>query len=138
MLRTLTADSLRQELVFSTSRSSGPGGQNVNKVETRVTLRFDVTNSQLLSADEKDLVLQKWSHRLTRDGILILTAQDSRSQSTNRETVMQKLSDLLAMARRTPKARKATKATVSSRRKRMASKKVHGLKKKWRQKPNDS
>jgi ribosome-associated protein len=138
MLRILTADSLRQELVFTTSRSSGPGGQNVNKVETRVTLRFDVTNSSLLSQDEKALLLQKWSHRLTRDGILILTAQDSRSQSTNRETVIQKLSDLLAMARHIPKARKATKATASARRKRIASKKVHGLKKKWRQKPGDS
>jgi ribosome-associated protein len=137
-MRSLTADSLRPELEFSTSRSSGPGGQNVNKVETRVTLRFDVTKSNLLSADEKALLLQKWSHRLTRDGILILTAQNSRSQSTNRDTVIQKLSDLLAMARRTPKARKATKASSSSRRKRVASKKVHGLKKKWRQKPDDS
>lgn len=137
-MRALTAETLRHELVFTTSRSSGPGGQNVNKVETRVTLRFDVTNSNLLSADEKALLLQKWSHRLTRDGILILTTQDSRSQSTNRETVMRKLSDLLAMARRIPKARTATKATASARRKRMASKKVHGLKKKWRQKPSDS
>ncbi len=138
MSRTLTVDFLRSELVFSTSRSSGPGGQNVNKVETRVTLRFDVPNSNLLSADEKALLLQKWSHRLTREGILILTAQDSRSQSTNRETAVQKFSELLAMAQRKAKTRKATKASAASRRKRVTSKKVHALKKKWRQKPGDS
>jgi Protein chain release factor B len=77
------------ELVFTTSRSSGPGGQNVNKVNSKVTLKFDVTNSQLLSEEQKVIITGKLSHHLTNEGVLMLTSQDKRSQLENKESVVQ-------------------------------------------------
>jgi ribosome-associated protein len=81
---------LGKELNFSVSRSSGPGGQNVNKVNSKVTLKFDITNSLVLTPGEKETIIRKLAPRLTTERVLILSAQESRSQLENKEAVMLK------------------------------------------------
>jgi ribosome-associated protein len=125
---------LEKEINFSVSRSSGPGGQNVNKVNSKVTLKFDVRNSLLLTEEEKEILLRKLTTKLTASGILILTSQDSRSQLENRDGVLQKFNQVLSKAFEKRKARKATKPSKSSVQKRVNKKKQHAEKKKWRQK----
>lgn len=126
---------LGSELTFTTSRSSGPGGQNVNKVNSKVTLMFNVPLSQILTDEEKGIILQKLSTRLTKEGVLILSSQDKRSQLQNKEAVMLKFDELLQKAFAKKKKRKSTKPSKSSVQNRIAKKKQHAEKKKWRQKP---
>lgn len=132
--RQVTASMLAHELEFTTSRSSGPGGQNVNKVNSKVTLKFDVTQSQVLTPDEKELLIQKLSSRLTNEGVLILSAQDKRSQLDNKEAVVAKFDKLLAKAFEPKKKRKPTRPSKASVRKRIEGKKLQSEKKKWRRK----
>ena len=135
MHRAITAELLGNELSFTTSRSSGPGGQNVNKVNTKVTLKFDITHSQVLTEEEKHILSSKLASRLTNDGILILSSQDKRSQLQNKEEVVRKLDKLLAKALEKKKTRKATKPSKGAVQNRIKKKKQHSEKKKWRQKP---
>ena len=125
-----------RELTFSTSRSSGPGGQNVNKVNSKVILKWDVANSAILNEDQLMRILDKLNNRLTKEGVLILSSQDSRSQSVNKEEVIAKLEKLLRKVFTHQKKRKPTKPTKSSVRKRVTEKKRKGEKKQWRQKPD--
>jgi ribosome-associated protein len=134
-LRPVTASLLLPEIDFSASRSGGPGGQHVNKVNTKITLRFDVASSQLLTAEEKETILQKLSARLTGSGVLLLSSQDKRSQLQNKEAVLEKLDELLRQAFRKRKPRKATKPSKSAVQKRINEKKRRSEKKQWRQKP---
>ncbi len=134
MQRTIQASTLGNELAFSASRSSGAGGQNVNKVNTKVTLKFDVKNSQHLHDDEKEILLKKLSSRLTNDGVLVLSSQEKRSQLQNKETVILKLEKILAKAFEKRKARKATKPSKGSIQVRITEKKQRAEKKQWRQK----
>ena len=122
-----------KELIFTTSRSSGPGGQSVNKVNTKVTLRFDVANSETLNDAEKETVLDKLAIKITREGVLILSAQDNRSQMMNKEAVLLKFNRLLEKAFVKKKRRKATKPSYAAVKKRLNEKKMHSEKKKWRQ-----
>jgi ribosome-associated protein len=131
----IDVDHLKPELSFQTTRSGGPGGQHVNKVETKVILRFDVSGSNLLTEDQKQHLLSRLATHLTKDGVLLITAQESRSQHANRELALDKLRGLLSSAFRKPKRRKPTKASYGSKQKRLSSKKAHAEKKKWRQKP---
>ena len=125
---------LQHELIFKVSRSGGPGGQNVNKVNSKVTISFDVGRSNELSPEEKEIILQKLASKLTTDGVLVLSAQDSRSQLENKQAAMAKLDRLITKAFENPKPRKATKPSKSSIQKRMKRKKQLSEKKKWRQK----
>ncbi len=125
---------LKQELHFSVSRSSGPGGQNVNKVNSKVTLKFDVTKSQMLTEEEKEIILKKLATKLTTEGVLLLTAQENRSQLENKELVMVKFEKLLIKSFEKRKARKPTKPSKGAIQKRIKSKKQHSEKKQWRQK----
>lgn len=134
-MRKITASLLRNELVFTTSRSGGPGGQNVNKVNSRVTLQFDVQGSQILTSEEKSTLLQKLSSRITREGLLIVNAQETRSQLQNKEAVVGKFDHIMAKAFEKKKARKATKPSKSAKQERIKKKKVVSEKKKWRRKP---
>ncbi len=134
MQRKLNYLLLENELNFSSSRSSGPGGQNVNKVNTKVTVRFDVNASTILTVEEKETLLLKLSTRLTKDGVIILSAQDKRSQLQNKEAVIVKLEKLFAKAFEKRKKRKATEPSKASKHKRLETKKRDAEKKQWRQK----
>ena len=104
------AEDLINEIIFTTSRSSGPGGQNVNKVNTKVTLKLDVVQSTVLSIEQKELINKKLATRLTKEGVLLLTAQDKRSQLQNKEEVLHKLNLLLTKAFTPKKNKKANQA----------------------------
>ncbi|AYA38157.1 aminoacyl-tRNA hydrolase [Hymenobacter oligotrophus] len=122
-------DAFLPELQFQTARSSGPGGQNVNKVETKVELRFQPQASALLTEEQKLRVLEKLASRLTADGVLIITAQESRSQQRNKELAVQKFYELLQRSLHQPKARKATKPGAGAVRKRLEGKRRQSEKK---------
>ena len=133
--RMITAETLGRELIFTASRSDGPGGQNVNKVNSKVTLKFDVVRSEILSPAEKDIISKKLASRLTKEGILVLSAQENRSQLQNKEAVIVKLEKILKKAFEKKKVRKATKPSKGSIQERINKKKQLSEKKKWRQKP---
>ena len=124
-----SADAFLPEITFQTSRSSGPGGQNVNKVESRVELRFHLQNSQVLTESQKALVLEKLSNQLTAEGLLIITAQDDRSQLRNKDIALARFHELLQKSLRRPKPRKATRPNKAAVRKRLEGKKMQGEKK---------
>ena len=123
------------EITFQTSRSSGPGGQNVNKVESRVELRWNLAASAVLTDIQKSLILEKIAGRLTTDGDLLITAQDDRSQLRNKEIALVKFHELLRKSLLRPKPRKATKPSKSAVRKRLEGKKIQGEKKANRRRP---
>lgn len=127
---------IKEELLFTTSRSSGPGGQNVNKVNSKVILKWDVGNSTQINENQKGIIFNKLKSRLTKDGVLVLQEQESRSQLTNKEEAIVKLNILLQKAFTVRKKRKPTKPTKSSIQKRVKEKKLKGEKKQWRQKPD--
>ena len=129
-----TIPDLIRELTFTTSRSSGPGGQNVNKVNSKVTLKWDVLRSSMLNQEQKELITKKLAARITTDGILVLTSQNNRSQLQNKEDAIIKLSELLTKAFTHQKIRKATKPGKAAKHARVKAKKRHSEKKQWRQK----
>jgi ribosome-associated protein len=133
--RSVSAILLSKELEFSVSRSSGPGGQNVNKVNSRVTVKFDIPNSVVLDDEEKALLLKKLSARLTTEGVLMLSSQEHRSQLQNKDDVTAKLEKIIAKAFEKKKARKSTRPSKGAVQERLKGKKQHGEKKKWRQRP---
>lgn len=123
---------LERNVVYSGSRSSGPGGQNVNKVNTRIELRLDIVNSPLFSEEEKTLILTRLKRRINSAGELLLTSQSERTQQKNREAVTERLYRLLADALTVRPERKSTLPTVSSREERLEVKKRHSQIKKLR------
>ena len=127
--------SIYPEFSFATSRSSGPGGQNVNKVNTKVTLLWNINDSSILTLEQKEIITTKLAAHITKEGVLQLSSQETRSQLQNKEEVVQKLEKLLVKAFAKQKPRKATKPTKAAKRKRILEKKQRGEKKKWRQAP---
>ncbi len=117
------------ELKYSASRSGGPGGQNVNKVNSKVELRFHIDSSQLLSEYEKGILIHKLANKLNQDGELILTAQTERSQLKNKLIVTERFYNTLASALTPQKKRKPTRRTRSSIEKRLNSKRKQAEKK---------
>lgn len=125
----INTDSLLPFLRFQTSRSSGAGGQNVNKVETKVTLLFDVAAATLFSEVEKIRLRKRLSNRLQAEGLLQVTNQETRSQLRNKELALQKLVELLSDALKTEKPRKATKPSKAAVQRRLDAKRQQALRK---------
>jgi ribosome-associated protein len=123
----LVERNLGDELIFATSRSSGPGGQNVNKVSTKVELRFNVIKSMKLSDTEKLVIAEKLKKKINHDGELILTSQSERSQLKNKKKVVEKFYNLLSKALTIKSVRKPTTPTVSSRLKRLEEKRKRSV-----------
>ena len=125
-------DKLIDECTFTTVRSSGSGGQNVNKVETKVLLSFDVLNSQVLSEEQKSIISKKLKNRINKDGILQISSDVERSQIMNKKAVVAKLEKLLTKALHVDEKRTATKRTLKSIQKRLDDKKRQAEKKRLR------
>ncbi|MCK4922681.1 MAG: aminoacyl-tRNA hydrolase [Bacteroidales bacterium] len=115
--------SLINECKFTSSRSQGPGGQNVNKVNSRIELRFDVSSSLTLNEGQKSLLFTKLKNRISTEGILILTSQVSRTQTKNKEDVIEKFIQLIVRGLKKPKKRIPTKVTKTSIERRITAKK---------------
>ena len=128
-------DDIKEEVEFSTARSSGPGGQNVNKVNSKVVLRWNVVRSILLTEEVKSILATQLKPKLTSAGDLIIAVQESRSQRENKELAIVKLNHLLKRSLTPKKKRKPTKPTKASKVKRQKEKKLKSEKKQWRQKP---
>ncbi len=130
----MDTNKLIDELIFQASRSSGAGGQHVNKVSSKIELRLDIVNSSALSEEEKEILLFKLANRINKNHILILTVQESRSQHKNKEIALKKLLLLIRKALVKTKKRKKTKPSKQAIKKRLEKKAKHALKKENRRK----
>jgi ribosome-associated protein len=123
MLKAIKNRKLEEEMSFSTSRSSGPGGQHVNKVNTKVELRFHVGNSMQLTDTEKKRIRMKLINRINNDDELIVLSQRERSMLQNKQAVIEKFYQLLSLALKPVKPRRPTRPTAASVEKRLQAKK---------------
>jgi ribosome-associated protein len=120
------------EIQFDFVRSSGPGGQNVNKVSTAVQLRFDVRHSPSLPEDVRQRLEKLAGTRLTKEGVLIIDAHQFRTQEQNRQDALDRFQELVRQAAQKPKRRRRTKPPASSKRRRLETKRRRGRLKKLR------
>ena len=131
----MTQEQIITELQFKAIRSSGPGGQHANKVSSKVELSFHIESSAGLTVREKKRVYLKLGNKLSKEGLLILQCDESRSQHKNKELVIKRFFKLLEKSLSVPKMRKKSKPTRSSIEKRLKSKKIASIKKLNRGKP---
>lgn len=128
-------DVLLAECIFKAVRSSGPGGQHVNKTSSKVVLRWDLTASQAFDDEQKSRLLDKLANKLTKDNVLVINNEQSRSQHKNKEAAIQQFFHILKSGLQRQKRRKKTKPSRISKLKRLNSKKRHAEKKTNRKPP---
>jgi ribosome-associated protein len=124
------------ELVFKVSRSSGPGGQNINKVNTRVTLFFDVANCESLSDSQKQRILSRLATRADKNGVLRVVSQKFRTQRANRRAAVERLQQLLTDALKTRPVRKKSKVPYAAKQRRLEEKRRRSVLKRQRSAKN--
>lgn len=124
-----------EEVAFATSRSGGPGGQNVNKLETRVTLRFDLAGSPSLTEEQKARLRERLATRITRDGVLQVSAQKHRTQGANRDAAVERFAELLRESLREEPPRKKTRPSRAAKARRVEEKRRHAQRKRERAAP---
>jgi len=125
------------ELVFQASRSGGPGGQNVNKVESKVSLRYDVRRSRSLTEDQRSMLLDKLAGRLTREGELVLHSSRHREQRRNAEAARERMLEILREALLPRVPRKETRPRRSAKERRLKAKRTRSLVKRLRSRPGE-
>ena len=131
----INQEELIKELDFRAVKSSGPGGQHVNKTASKVELYFDIAASSVLSEIQKERLLKTFSTRITKDQVLILQNGNSRSQHKNKEAVINQFLDMVKSGTKTPKVRKKTKPGKMAKLKRLREKKINAEKKQNRKNP---
>jgi len=124
-----------KEIKITASRSSGPGGQNVNKVNTKVEIRLNITGSLLLSNEEKLIILTKLANKINANGEIIVTSQTERTQLRNKEVAIHKLNRMISNALKVKKKRRPTKVPKAVKEKRLQTKHIVSEKKENRKKP---
>lgn len=129
-------DTIIQECTFKAVRSSGAGGQHVNKVSSKIEVSFPLLVSEGLTENEKKILQKKIKHKITKDGMLLLQCSESRSQHKNKDLIIKRLLSVLKAGLVVPKKRIKTKIPKSVIRKRLKSKKVNSEKKNSRKKPS--
>ena len=132
----MNKETIYKELHFKAVRSSGAGGQHVNKVSSKVELYFDLASSESLTEKEKQLLLKNLSNRINKEGILKIYSSESRSQHTNKEKVVKRLFKMIEKGLIVPKKRRPTKMSRAQKIKRLDNKTKHATKKILRKKPN--
>jgi len=131
----MNTENLLKELRFKATRSSGAGGQHVNKVSSKIVLSFAILNSKELTDKQQELLCKNLATRLTKEQVLILSCDESRSQHQNKALVIQRFLAVIKTALVRPKRRKATRPSKSSVRKKAENKRKHAFKKTMRKKP---
>ena len=132
----MNIEKLIKELNFKATRSSGAGGQHVNKVSSKIELFFDVENSNEFSKEQKILLFKNLATRLTKENMLLLTCDESRSQHKNKELVIKRFLEIIKLGLIVPKKRKPTKPSKASIKRKAENKRKQALKKSMRKKPN--
>ena len=132
----MDSEKLLKEISFKAVRSSGPGGQHVNKTASKAVISFSISTSQIFSPIEKQRLLEKLKPRISQDGILTITCSESRSQHRNKALAIERLFRLLEKSLRVAKSRKKSRPSRNAIEKRIVAKKKHALKKANRKPPS--
>jgi Protein chain release factor B len=125
------------ELIMTASRSSGPGGQNVNKVATKITLRFNIIKTTCFTDEQKDRIRKKLKNIINKEGCIVLHEETQRSQAANRTRVIEKFSAMIARALVVPKKRVPTSVSRAQKKRRLEDKKIKSMIKRYRRKDAD-
>jgi ribosome-associated protein len=133
----MNKEALKKEVIYKASRSGGKGGQNVNKVSSKVELLFSVTDSALFNDDEKVLLNEKLQSRFNKDGYIQVICDEERSQYLNKEKALDRLINLLINALKVPKKRKPTQISKAAKAARLEQKRLNSAKKEGRKNVND-
>ena len=125
------------ELIITASRSSGPGGQNVNKVATKITLRFNIIKTTFFTDEQKDRIRKKLKNIINKEGCIVLHEETRRSQAANRTRIIEKFSAMIARALVVPKKRVPTRVSRAQKKRRLEEKKIKSTIKRYRRKDAD-